>query len=103
MKNLLLAMTLVLTQTQAFAVGTPESMIVSLSAGAVEECPIMVTENSATYCASFSFVDRFLQIPTLNAINSQASMVRIFGNWGKRMTESGKKAPLFIIKYVTAE
>jgi len=83
--------------------GTPDVFIGSLKQGGNEDCPVLIAENSSESCAKFGFVDLSLQSSILQSINEMSSVVKISGKWGTRETGQGKKAPLFIIEYVTTE
>lgn len=83
--------------------GTPDVFIGSLKQGGNEDCPILIVENSSESCAKLGFVDLSLQISVMNAIKADSEFVKLSGKWGTRETGQGKKAPLFIIEFVTAE
>lgn len=83
--------------------GTPDVFIGSLKNGGDEDCPVLIVENSSETCSKFGFVDLSLQTSVMNAIKSDSEFVKLSGKWGTRETGQGKKAPLFIIDFVTTE
>lgn len=83
--------------------GTSDVFIGSLKLGGDEDCPILIVENSSESCAKFGFVDLSLQVTVMNAIKADSDFVKLSGKWGTRETGQGKKAPLFIIDFVTTE